>query len=192
MTASPARPSSGVCRGSLGSAAISLEFLPGSQRLYLQETGTGRRDAPAAPTKPSAASGAGRCPRSPGAGQCLRAAAWGLGELHGPAPAAVSLPVYLVIPRDLLYPFTLSSRRTKHQTPGDLGLPLTLVVHHWLGHSGSACVYRHEACSAGSPRIKQPKRLAGLESREPRAPPRAAWGGTPLTQPPALAFTCGR
>lgn len=77
----------------------------------------------------------GDCPGSPGAGRCLGAAAWGLGELRGSAPAAVSLPVYLVIPQDLLYPFTLSSHRTKDQTPGDLGLPLTLVVHHWLGHS---------------------------------------------------------
>lgn len=139
------------------------EFLPGSQCLYLQETGAGWRDALAAPAK--ALRGLRSTATAPGAqraGRCLGAAVWGLGELQGSAPAATSPPVCLVVPRDLRCLLTLSHRRTKDETPGDVGLPLTLVVRVWLEHS--ACVRGHEACSAGSLRIKEPKRVADLES----------------------------
>nr|CAI9708317.1 unnamed protein product [Rangifer tarandus platyrhynchus] len=110
-----------------------LDFVPGALHgwgdLDSSGGGTVRPCHPATPRSRATAPGAQR------AGRRLGAAAWGLGELRGSAPAAVSLPVYLVIPRDLLYPFTLSSHGTKDQTPGGLGLPLTLVVHRWLGHS---------------------------------------------------------
>lgn len=96
----------------------SREFLSGSRRLYLQETGAGWCDALAAPAKPSAASGARRLHREPSTRDGvsgLRSRGWANCRGQHPQPPHLQFVSSSHVTSGAFSPFPTAEQRTRHQ-----------------------------------------------------------------------------